>query len=61
MPDATSETTQVQPSDAQGVIVGGWSYVWGAYSVTWVLLLSYMIILLIRAPRSRPARPGGPQ
>jgi len=29
----------------QGVIEGGWSYVWGAYIVTWASLAVYGIYL----------------
>ncbi len=32
----------------QGVISGGWSYVWGAYGATWLFLLVYAISLFVR-------------
>lgn len=38
----------------QGVIHGGWGYVWSAYGVTWVALLLYAISLWRRS-----AVPGG--
>jgi hypothetical protein len=42
-------------SAPSGVIVGGWEYVWAAYSVTAVILLGYAasLILRYRAERRR--------
>ncbi len=63
----TPETTTTQPAAevqqpvASGVIDGGWAYIWGAYGVTWALLLGYAVSLVFRAWRARPAAalPGG--
>jgi len=33
-----------------GMIQGGWEYVWAAYGVTWVGLLGYIISLWLRKP-----------
>jgi len=35
----------------EGVIQGGWEYVWMAYGVTWAGLLGYTISLWLRKPR----------
>ena len=37
-----------------GVIVGGWDFVWWAYGITWVMLGGYGISLFVRFR-------GGPQ
>ena len=44
-----AETTQ----QVTGMIVGGWGYVWAAYGITWLTLVSYTIRLLIGV-RNRP-------
>jgi len=55
-PSADAEqATTVQPSAATGVIDGGWPYIWGAYSVTWVLLAGYAVSLFARAALVRGA------
>jgi hypothetical protein len=55
------QTSQVQLDDAQGVISGGWPYIWGAYSLTWVLLAGYAVSLFVRAGRARrSSSSGGP-
>ena len=43
-----------------GVIVGGWEYVWAAYSVTAAILIGYAgsVIARYRAERRRAAREG---
>lgn len=43
-----------------GVVVGGWGFVWGAYALTFIALASYALILLlkVRSERSRDAEPG---
>lgn len=43
----------LQESAASGVIEGGWAYIWGAYSVTWVLLLGYALSLVLRSRLAR--------
>ncbi|MBI4212222.1 MAG: heme exporter protein CcmD [Deltaproteobacteria bacterium] len=35
------------------MIHGGWEYVWGAYGVSWVLLGSYALSLLLRQRKLR--------
>jgi len=44
----------------QGVIVGGWEFVWSAYGVTLVALLIYgvSLVLRLRDERNRAAREG---
>jgi CcmD family protein len=32
-----------------GLIEGGWIYIYGAYGVTWVLLSGYTISLIVRS------------
>jgi hypothetical protein len=32
----------------EGMIDGGWSYVWAAYGITWFVLLAYFISLFLR-------------
>jgi hypothetical protein len=34
-----------------GMIVGGWEYVWGAYGLTFAVLAGYGISLWLRQPR----------
>jgi hypothetical protein len=50
-------------SAPSGVIVGGWEYVWAAYSVTAVILLGYTASLIARyrAERRKAARAGTPE
>lgn len=33
---------------ANGYVVGGWSYVWVAYGVTWAFLVGYTLSLWLR-------------
>lgn len=54
---ASTEAATVQPSAATGVIDGGWPYIWGAYSVTWVVLAGYALSLVARAAISRRGAP----
>ena len=46
-----------------GVITGGWAYVWAAYGLTTVVLLLYGVTLFtrLREERSRAARERGRQ
>ncbi|HEY8712479.1 MAG TPA: hypothetical protein VIM68_06375 [Thermoanaerobaculia bacterium] len=41
----------------RGVIMGGWSYVVAAYSLTTAMLIAYAISLLIRLSEARGPRP----
>ena len=45
----------------RGVILGGWEFVWAAYAVTAVVLLSYAVSvhLRYRAERTRREREAG--
>jgi hypothetical protein len=43
----------MNPNEATGVIVGGWSYVWAAYAVFWVFLSGYAASLWIRGREER--------
>ena len=36
----------------QGVIVGGWGYVWAAYGFTWLAFVLYAASLFTRRTRS---------
>jgi heme exporter protein D len=44
----------------QGVVVGGWEYVWAAYGITFAAFLIYGVTLVtkLRAERSRAAEDG---
>ena len=33
----------------QGMIVGGWEFVWAAYGLTWLCLLGYIASLWVRS------------
>jgi hypothetical protein len=50
-------------SAPSGVIVGGWEYVWAAYSVTAAILLGYTASLIARyrGERRKAARGGAPE
>jgi len=59
---AAQATTQV-PADAppdglaEGVLAGGWSYIWAAYIMTWCFLLGYAIYVNVRRYlATRPAQ-----
>ena len=41
-------------SPEQGVITGGWGFVWAAYGATWLFLFLYATSLLIRRAESHP-------
>jgi len=43
-----------------GVIVGGWEYVWAAYTATAVILIGYAVSVIARyrAEKKRAAREG---
>ena len=34
-----------------GVIEGGWNYVWAAYGISWVVLLTYAVSLIVKLNR----------
>lgn len=36
-----------------GVIEGGWSYVWAAYGITWGVLIAYIVSLALRLKGER--------
>lgn len=40
-------------SGGEGVLDGGWGYVWGAYGVTWAFLAAYGLSLMLRMRRAR--------
>lgn len=46
-----------------GVIIGGWEYVWAAYLITWAALALYGGSLWLRAVKASAAspRPGAKQ
>jgi heme exporter protein CcmD len=46
-----------------GVIEGGWEFVWGAYGITALMLLSYALSvhLRFRAERARAKRQDAPE
>ncbi|TVQ86216.1 MAG: hypothetical protein EA397_20510 [Deltaproteobacteria bacterium] len=46
--EAETESITLQDSAAGGRIDGKWGYIWGAYSVTWVLLVGYTLSLVLR-------------
>ena len=31
-----------------GMIEGGWNYVWAAYGISWCAILTYVAILIVR-------------
>lgn len=33
----------------QGMIVGGWEYVYAAYGISWFILASYAVSLVLRS------------
>lgn len=37
----------------QGMINGGWEYVWAVYGITWTVLLAFLAFAFLRA-RSTP-------
>lgn len=42
------------PFATQGVIVGGWEYIWTAYITTWVVFAGYGVSLWWRARKETP-------
>ncbi len=40
----------------RGVVIGGWSYVWSAYSITATVLLVYTVTLFTRLRQERRPR-----
>jgi len=32
----------------EGMIQGGWEYVWAVYGITWTVLIAYLISLRVR-------------
>lgn len=41
----------------EGVVVGGWGFVWGAYALTFTAFIAYGIMLVLRV-RSEGANQG---
>ncbi len=33
----------------QGVLTGGWEYIWAAYGITWATFLLYAVYLTLRS------------
>ena len=44
----------------QGMVQGGWGYVWTVYGVTWTVLILYFVFTFIRARAVQSARASGP-
>lgn len=38
----------------EGVLRGGWEYIWGGYALSAFFLVAYGISLYVRRPRSTP-------
>ena len=41
-------TTEAAEPVADGVLEGGWGYIWSAYGITWTGLLLYTAYVIIR-------------
>lgn len=59
MEDGTTETTTEASTEApagmaDGQLVGGWSFIWAAYILTWSFLLGYAIYVNVRREMVRP-------
>lgn len=45
---------QASPSRVgDGVLVGGWGYIWAGYALSAVFLIGYAVSLRVRRPRSQ--------
>lgn len=44
------------PTMAEGVLEGGWGYIWAAYGITWAFLAGYAIYVTVRKTLSRRPR-----
>lgn len=50
---ATDAATDGPPIGlAEGVLNGGWEFIWAAYIITWCLLASYAIFVTVRQPKA---------
>jgi hypothetical protein len=45
---AQPATVQPEKPDLDGVLDGGWTYIWAAYGVTWTFLVGYALSLAVR-------------
>ena len=52
--EGTTEAAPADPAMAEGVLEGGWSFIWAAYIMTWCFLLGYAIYVNVRREMSRP-------
>lgn len=46
-----------------GVVVGGWGFVWGAYALTFIAFALYaaMLLVKVRSERKRAGESGDPR
>jgi len=44
----TAGVSSTETPVADGILDGGWTYIWAAYGVTWTFLAGYAVSLLIR-------------
>ncbi len=45
----------------QGMIVGGWEYVWLVYGATWAVVVTYTAIALSKAQKALSPAPEAPR
>ena len=60
----TTEIAEVEDPMAEGVLVGGWPFIWSAYLMTWGFLLAYAIYVNVRramAARRLASNEAGPR